>query len=242
MKNKLLRCIIIGLACALYISCEENEPIIIPAGTVKIVHAVDGAGPVRFLNFAGSISFSSPTEIDFGSNARYTVPSDRPTPLKVVPVSDTLNVLLEESLSVPANGSISTLFLLSGSNGGVQSFQIPDDIIIPIIDSIAGVRFANLSLDTNEIAVGISGNNQNEVEGLSYQEFSDYVAFPAKSSDGTYTFEFRDAMGTVLTGTTLDPLQTGNVASKKNLTFALIGRMDDGTGNNTLQVARINNY
>ncbi|MCG8319020.1 MAG: hypothetical protein MI921_05930 [Cytophagales bacterium] len=68
------------------------------------------------------------------------------------------------------------------------------------------------------------------------------MEFAATNAAGSYTFTFKNAGGDTLASFDLDPLRRGREVAFKNISLALIGRVDNGEGNSTLRVIQINNF
>jgi hypothetical protein len=100
-------------------------------------------------------------------------------------------------------------------------------------DSVAGVRFVNLSPGSNPVSVDIKGQaNGSEVVSLAYKARTVFKTYKADHAVTSYIFEFRDASsGTLLTTYTLNgvnnassaSLTTTNTLRFRNMTIALIG-------------------
>ena len=227
------------LLASLMMACSEEDPNNFErAASLKVVHtAVETPGlHVDYFNNEITFSFANNPVLSFGNNTRLTLAANTERTLNLVSAIDTTQVLLSTRVTL-SPGAITSLYLI-GEGATPEALLVEDDLITPIQDSITGVRFANLSPDSGPITVGISGDTQTVIPELSYQDFSVYTPFSATTTDGSYAFEFRDAGGTVLASFTLDPFQRRNVSVKRNLTLALTGKAE----NNTLSVARVNNY
>ena len=111
-------------------------------------------------------------------------------------------------------------------------------------DSLIGVRFLNLSPDSNPVSVTVVGQDGEQLASdLSYLDDSGYLELAATQDIGMYTFEFSDVDDNVLATTALEVIPgRGTKAVFQSQTFALIGRSDDGNGGNSLEVLRINHY
>lgn len=117
--------------------------------------------------------------------------------------TDTVTALWAGNLYLP-QGSIHTLFL-SGDTVSVDTLLTTD--IIPYYsnsDSVAGVRFVNLSKGSLPMTVDLQGNppTQFEFSNLGYRQISNFKQYNASSNapQAGYTFEIRDQeSGTLLT-------------------------------------------
>ena len=239
MKKRLQIFKFLPLLTLSFLACEEESADNFQkAGSLKVVHAAAEAPAVHvdYFGFEESVSFSNNPTLSFGANARFTIPEGENRTVNFVNSLDTTSILLSREVTLEV-GEISTIYL-TGRDTNIEALQVEDDIIAPVLDSITGVRFTNLSPDSGPVTVGISGDTQAVIPALSYQDFSAYTPFSTTVADGSYAFEFRDAGGTVLASFTLNPFQRNNVSVKRNLTLALIGQAE----NATLSIARINNY
>ena len=240
--NDLKRVTALFLITLFLASCDFEDDNGFPqVASLKVVHAAVNAPDVHvdYFGFQNGINFSSNPTLSFGNNERYTIPAGTDRDILIVDATDTTATLLTENLNFAA-GEVATLFIVGqGNNPG--SLLIEDNLSI-LSDSVMGIRFANLSVDSSPVSIAITGEANNVVSDLPYQGFSEYLEFPAQSANGAYSFEFRDGSGTVLTSFDINPLQPGNIVARRHLTLALIGLSDDGQGGNSLSVARINNY
>jgi hypothetical protein len=162
----------------------------------------------------------------------------------IVPENDTLNTIYSELLSLKG---IHSLYLTGNSDE--QEHLLIEDNPKRFTDSIVGIRFLNLSISSGSIDVGVTGSSSNVISGLDYKSFTEYMEFPARAADGSYSFEFKNMSGNVLISVMVDPLDVANinnfnrdVSSKKNLTLVLTeSPIPIGTGV-VYRVTRVNNY
>ena len=228
MKIINLKNLTILLGITVLLACSDDDNDFPRAVTLKVVNAINEV-PSVIVNTAGdSITYSiTSSKVGFGSNRRYSITTDRPQELIIVPESDTLNIIYQDILELQPAGY--SLFLI-GSAGNEDDLLVQDNYR-QIQDSIVGVRFVNLSPNASSLNIGITGETSDEVTGLGYTQLTDYLEFPATGADGPYAFEFKDGSGNVLATFNLAPV------AKRNLTLAVVGPDDSA-----LSVSQINNF
>ena len=240
-------CLWVMIALAMLCACDENEPDVPRVATLRIVNAVEDIGTVDLRGFEGSISFFGTSTIDYGSNFRFTIPVNTPTPLTITPASDTLDVLLDETITLERAGGISSLFLL-GDSTQVASFIVEDEIT-NYQDSVYGVRFINLSADSEpvsirNIALDTAGVADTTIiaSDVAFRSFTSFSQFEATSRVAHHTYEYLDASANVLASVTIPPSPSDNPPYFKNVTICLIGLSDDGGGGNNLSASIIEHF
>ena len=231
---------LIVLLISLLVSCEEDEINVVQTASIKIIHALVNTGDVEIRNLEGSISNRARNPLRYGRNERYTLPANTVIDFLIVEAEDTLNTFLDETLVVRNAGTIYSLFLV-GDSSNMESLLI-EDVFQNYQDSTFGVRFINLSPDSEPISVRrIANDTINVSSGISYQSTSDFEKFSATSVNGEYNFQFLDTFGNVIASESINPINNGLVG--KNITLALIGLFDNGEGENSLSIAnRINHF
>ena len=235
-----LTAILLSIINILFSSCEEEEPTGLTATSLKVFHgAVDG--PKVHINYFGRpITFFANPTLAYMSYERYTLPADTEREISIINAEDTLSQILSTSVSLSA-GKSATLFL-TGRDQSLDAWFLPDDFVA-LTDSLVGVRFINLSPDSDLVSVSVAGETSNLVEGLTFKYASEYIPLSATVEDGSYSFEFKDDEGNVLASSTLDPLPAFGIQPLfKNLTLVLVGLTGDGSGGNSLSVRQINHF
>ena len=221
--------------------CEENEPNVPLASTLRIVNGIQDIGTIDLRGFEGNISFFGANTIGYGDHFRFTIPANATTDLQIAPAADTLNIILSETITPERNGGIYSFFLL-GDSTQVESFLV-EESFTNYEDSIFGARFINLSGDSQPlavraIAIDTAGINDTTIVAtdLSYRSMTGFGQFEGKGFIGQYIFQYLDADGEVLISETVLPADDNVVF--KNITLPLIGKFDDGQGGNTLSFAK----
>jgi len=156
--------------------------------------------------------------------------------------------VLNVSFDLPS-GSIHSLFL-TGTLDHPESVFTEDKLPYYVsTDSSAGIRFVNLSPQSNPISINLQGGaNGSEVVSLPYKGVTAFKPYRATYDIASYSFEFRDATS----GSLITTYTAWNVGSPgqgyapnpwmfKNNTLALIGS-PDSTGRYQQQVLLINNF
>jgi hypothetical protein len=153
--------------------------------------------------------------------------------------TDTVNSLWSGTFNL-APGSIHTLFL-SGDTVSVDTLFTTD--LIPYyasIDSVAGVRFVNLSRGSLPISVDLQGSSptQYEFSNLTYRQISGFKQYTAGSNapPAGYTFEIRDQ-------------QSGNLLTTISWSYSLfknntivVGGSENPNTSTPIQAFQVNNY
>lgn len=237
MKN-LYKITILLFITSYLTACDDDDNLLLP-GSVKVVHAAVDFPPV-YINYVGrDITFRNNSILSYRSSRRYTIPTGIDRDIRIVNAEDTLSQLLNQTVNLGA-GDIQTLFL-AGQGENTEILLVEDDVLV-LKDSLVGVRFINLSPDSGPVSIGVAGEDADLARDLAFKDASVFNAVGATIADGVYQFEFKDANDNVIAMTTMDPLPRRNKPLFKNLTFALIGLVNDGQGGSTLSVIQINNF
>lgn len=224
------------------VCCKKSEePGIVPLASINIVNGCINIGTIKanFTNAStknGGYQYFSQitTSIAYGSNAIVGVLAQEQVPLTIAPIADTAQPIYNGSLSF-AKGAGYSLYL-AGTATAVDTVLILDAISFHS-DSNCGVRFINLSYNSNPIVITQSATpTVDDFSNLSYKEISAFKTYPAGYANASYNFQVRDAATNTLLATY--PLSTPYF---HNVTLAWIGQMG-GTGANAPKIIRVNNY
>ena len=224
MKS-IFKLLTVFFAILILVACNEDDNDFTRGATIKVLNAINNVPAVIIKSGDNPITYSTTaSKVAFGASKKYTFEANKEREFRIVPESDSLNIIYSELLNL-STGSYS-LYLI-GSSASEESILLADDFK-QFTDSIVGVRFVNLSPNASLLNIGITGEANNTISGLGYKGISGYLEFPAKTADGSYTFEFKDSAGNVLATSTVNPLQNRNVSTKRNLTLAVVGLDDTG--------------
>jgi hypothetical protein len=201
---KMKRLFMLLLIPVVLYSCKDDGIHASSLTSFNITNAVNGGGTLTLNNNGadiGNFSFSQTTLFAGQTGVKLGDTSQHPQ-----------EVYYNQSTTT-TNGSYYSLFL-SGTDP-----QHVDNVLIKesyqnYTDSIAGVRFINLSTGSNPISVDIQGKaNGSEVQSLAYKAYTTFQKYPASPTTPTqYNFEFRDAQtGTLLATYTLSAPAYHNV-------------------------------
>ena len=222
-------------------SCSDEALPVFSTSAIKIIHASAGTGDFEIRDLDASMSNRYDVLLRYSRNTRVTLPANTTSPFRLVQAGDTLVTVLDISIETGNPGSIYSLFI-AGDSANVETIFIEDQFQ-NYADSLTGVRFINLSFDSDPvtvraIATDTAGVNDTTivVSALAYGSASGFDQFEAGSVIQQYSFEFLDASGNVLTAETIRPINNRLVF--KNITLPLIGVFDDGEGGNSLDVGR----
>jgi hypothetical protein len=220
-------------------SCKKEFSVVNPVSlsSVTVINATTGSGGI-IPNFAKSPVqyFAYANVVGYGSFYEYSIPSGA-TPVSVWQKTDTIHVVFKGTFTLQSQGIYS--LYLCGDNLTSPDTLFTHDILAyhSVTDSVAGVRFVNLSPGSNPVSVDIQGNaNGSEVSSLAYKKITSFKIYTDTNENPNpstgYIFEFRDqASGNLLATYTYN-----NIARFRNVTIVLYG---DPGNQSTFQV---NNY
>ena len=227
--------ILITSISLLFFSCKKNA--VVPDSAVaslSFVNATVGSAPLA-ANFNNqTIIFSllaSGNKINYGASNLFS-PLAGSNTISFMQATDTIHSLFTGTLNLQSGG-IYSLYLANTTSAPDTVFMQEQLATHGPTDSVAGIRFINLSPGGNPVSVDIKGQaNGSEVASLSYKGRTGFRTYKADYSTPSYIFEFRDAtMGTLLATYTLNgvnnassaSLTTSNSVRYRNMTIALIG-------------------
>ncbi|GAA3604990.1 DUF4397 domain-containing protein [Flavivirga amylovorans] len=237
--------IILLLICSIcFVSCETSDDSEFPqAASLKVVHAINGAPGIYVENsMSEDTPFTNLPTLDFSEFRRFTLPARESIDIDVIFETDTTSQVASEQFNLGA-GKIQTYFLY-GDEANVSSTLVEDIGLRTITDSTNVVRFVNLTKDVNTFSVD-AGGIDNLVSSIEIAEASEFVTIDATLENLEYTFSFKDEQGNELSNFFYRqwfffPGFGAFVQSfQDTITFALVGALDDGQGNNTLNVIQI---
>ena len=194
-------------ALVLMTACKKQSELTVQnVSSLNIVNACVGE-PAVFINFTHSpIDYSQDQSmISYQSFLGFGKPSGT-IPLTIVTTDDTLHPVIQTSLTLARAGIYS--YYLIGQPGNLSTLLL-SDTIPAYSDSSSGVRFINLSPDSQPLTMNLQGSSpgQNEFANLSYKQISSFRNYAATGihSNG-YNFEIRDASsGNLFTTFTWNP-------------------------------------
>lgn len=223
-------------------SCKkENTDEYGYAATVNLVNAIASFDTDIKMNFTGNeFIFAEAKSLSyFYYDGKYTfgtltfgVPVGD-VPLSIALANDTTKLIFNQVVKF-APGDAYSLFM-HGYPQSVSGLLVKDEIPART-DSTTGIRFVNLSPNSNGFRINISGEPiGSAVDHLSYKGVSDFISFPAKASNQEYFIEVYDA----ITDELLTMFYYYDIARLKNITLVIRGLVYDNPG---LEVVRINHY
>ena len=222
-----------------------------PEGTASltIINAVAGSAPL-VTNFSNEPLqwYKSARQLTYGTfsaNLNMFAPVDGITPVNLYTYPDTAahqQPLFSLQLNLQRY-SIYTLFLV-GQPGDTDTLFTTD---VPAYhsptDSTTGIRFVNLSPDSDPMSINIKGQTPgSETGSLSFKSITPFKNYPAGKAINSYIFEFRDAAtGTLMSTYTLGNFNSASGSPRfRNVTIALKG-LKGGAGASALGTLLINN-
>jgi len=248
MKNYLTQITLSCIALWVFSSCEGDDPDFPESGSLTVVHAAAGAPAVHVDYFGDELeefNFAINPTLEYAANDRFAIPADEPRTLGFTFASDTTTVVLEEPIHLRA-GEITTFFLL-GDSDNLSSRMIETVGLQRFTDSVNAIRFINMAEGVPSLNIGIRDSTVTLGSDLSFAEATEFIEVDARFENENYIFAFKDTQGTELA--TYDFQQyrifdfpgfffVQTLALHRNVTLALVGRVDDGT----LQVVQINHF
>lgn len=264
--------LLIAVAAFIY-SCEKQNqsPGTQAVASLNVINAlptsaalipVSGTtGPVTFYNvsaspqYGSSQSFGTVGSISYGANVVLTQVAGNDTFYLVQRNADTIL----DAHGKPSQTMFSGILDLTGNSAyslfitGTDT-TAPDNLFVHDVlpyhapgDSTVGIRFVNLSTNSQPVSINIEGlANCSEVQSLAYKDITDFKNYAATRDISNYLFVVRDAVtGDSLTSYNLTGVNAGtssvaNTVLFKNLTIALIGQPAGGTVSQ--KCIRINNF
>ena len=236
------------LFCAGLLACDDESTEISQTASLKVVHAVTEAPEIYVNYFNEDITFANFTTLPFGNTARYTLPAGETTSIEVTYVGDTTRQVFEQQVTLEA-AQISTLYLV-GDSANVSSVFIEDVGLRTLKDSLNAIRFINLSEDVGAVHVGLADSALVIAADLAFSSATGFIDFDATLDNVRYTFTFKDNADSVLASFSYEqffvfPFPGADpfvISLYDNVTLALVGQADDGEGNSTLRVIRVDHF
>lgn len=241
MKNVQKTFAVLALAIIIF-SCSKDDGFLTPA-SLKVVHAIEGAPNVYLKNFASpNFGFVVMPTLGYSQFKRLTLLDNKTQSIGVTFATDTTTQVFTEEFDLKA-GEIATCFLV-GNENNVSSVFFMDEGLTSLQDSVNAIRFINLSTDVNALTIDYDGATTNLISDMTLNSASDFIKVDATLSNLSYLFRFNDDQGNVVASYThqqwlVYPWATYKRSFQENITLALVGALDDGQGNNTLSVIKI---
>jgi hypothetical protein len=225
MKTFRFTTYILSLLLLLF-SCKKELSISngITLSAVTIINACPNSNPIipDFSNNPVDY-FSDAQNIGYQSYFEYAIPSGS-TPFSVWQISDTTHAIFKTNITLQSRG-IYSIFLSGDNTLKPDTLFVKDNLpYYTVKDSVAGVRFVNLSPGSGLISIDIQGKpNGSEVSSLPYKKITTFKAYTDNNiipdpSTG-YIFEFRDQAS----GNLLATYNYNNIARFKNVTIVFCG-------------------
>lgn len=197
MKN-LNKLLLLGIITLVITSCKKSETLFTSSANIVVANMVVGGATL-------TLNTTTPT---VGNNASAIYPlftGSGPINLYVAATAAAPAVTYYNQPLTVANADSYSLFLGGASPATVDAIVIKESYS-NYADSLCGVRFVNLSPNSNPISVNITGQaNGSEVTSLAYKAYSNFKQYPALKTNTSYAFQIKDAA-------------TGNLISSYTLT------------------------
>ena len=165
-----------------FAACKKDEIKNSPMASLRIVNGIAGGTAIRNGAYAGTISNIS-SRLDNIQTGGFDI--------YIWPNGDSLHPYYVLPKFVAQDREIYSLFLC-GPPTAVEGIIVKEDI--PYwTDTIAGIRFVNLSPNSTGINITrLSTPTVNDVTNLQYKSMTGFIGFPAGANVGE-TFQFRNA-------------------------------------------------
>ncbi len=222
---------ILAVLLIFFTSCKKENAIINEYASLNIVNVIAG-GKTALLN----------NNLLGAANNGYSYYPIEPGNISIYiwPYGDSLNPYYVSNKVVMEKRKTYTLFL-GGVPGAVDPIFVNDEFIYQK-DSVAAIRFVNLSPDAPAVNVTLSTSNTiNEFSNIGYKEISDFKYFPATSTNTRYVFEVRNATTkTLLSSITMSGTSLANFVPRfRYTTLVFRGKV---SGSPTVGITRVNHY
>lgn len=174
--------LLILLPVYLLVSCKKDDVKSISLASLNITNAIVGGTAAKLGSY--------PVTITNNSFSQYTLRPGSQT-LYIYPSTDSLHPYYNGSIAPGAQETYS-LFLAGQSSGTIDNVLIKDTIPHRT-DSSMGIRFINLSPNSNPLNITLSATpTVNEVSNLTYKNYTGFKTYTA-FYNASYTFQVRDA-------------------------------------------------
>jgi hypothetical protein len=220
MRSSVKSALFILLILALYGSCKKDTYVNKGIASLNVINAsINTPWLYVYFTFADSNYFEQQTPVYFGTNEVYS-PLPGQSPLSLISSSDTIKPLFRTTIRVNP-GDIYSLYI-SGIGRQVDTLYQKENIPL-YSDSVAGLRFVNLSPGSEPMSVNLEGNppGQPEFANLGYRQISDFKNYSTSGGITNHNFEIRDQ----LTGNLLSTY-SWDFSSFKNYTLVIAGSAD----------------
>lgn len=226
MKLKLT---VIACIALIFASCKKSEIKTSPLASITTVNAIYTGTTAKLGSNATTISNNASAQLAVRAGTEQT--------LYVWPTGDSAHPYYNNPKFAPADRDVYSLFL-TGTPGAPEGILVKETIPYRT-DSTAGIRFINLSPNTNGKPLFItlsSASSTVDVNNLGYKQYNTFKSYPGLYNSA-YTFEVRNdtSVSPHLPLATF-PLTTSTVPRFANITLVI--RQNGTTG---VSIYRVNN-
>jgi hypothetical protein len=178
-----MKSIILLLIVILAMACKKDEIKTIPMASFAVVNAVSGGITAKLGSNATTISNNGFAQfsLNTGSNDLY-----------VWPINDSLHPYVTYSKFMVVDNEMYSLFL-TGTSAAPEGVLIKETIPYRT-DSTAGIRFINLSPNTNNKPINVTLSTSPtviEIANLGYKQYTEFKTYMG-TYNSTYTFQVRN--------------------------------------------------
>jgi hypothetical protein len=178
---------------------------------IRVVHAVPGSGAVAI--YAGdSLAFAS---VPYKTVTDFKEIGDDYFGFKVVPTGGTKESPIAENREKLEDGAHYTVVVFPDEGrDGKANVRVLNDELKPITDGKARVRMINAMANTDEVSMGVSGNDNKIFDDVNFKREAGWKEVDPMT--GTFTF-------TTEGGKKLASKEGVTLAAGKNYTFVITG-------------------
>jgi hypothetical protein len=210
--RKLETILIVLFIMALISSCKKSTIDLTPLASLNVTNAVVGGKNVKLGSNVRDSAVNQSYK-QFGILAGNTT-------VYLWPTGDSLHPYFNKAVAFN-NGDVYSIFLAGNAATTVDPIMVKENIPFRT-DSTAGIRFINLSPNSNPLNITLSTSTTvNEVAGLAYKQYTDYKSYPGLYNSA-YTFQVRDPANPTVVLTTF-ALTASTVPRFANITVVIKG-------------------
>jgi len=225
MKNMKSFTVYIVLSVMILVSCKKQEVKLTPLASLLVTNVVKGGGKLILGTNAAPVYNNSSQSYGMLTGSRE---------IKLADTVGKMNKVYYDQTKDFVNGGVYSLFL-GGTLGAVDGVFMKEENIPSHSTDVFGARVINLVKDGVPISINLQGSaNGSFVGSLVYKSVSTFKDVSSLVSEGTKTFEFRNAAtGDLIT--TFD-VPDYDLPRFRNITLVIAGAVGAET------VLRVNQY
>jgi hypothetical protein len=183
-------------------ACKKSVITPEPLAAVNVTNVVVGGAALNYNTTTMTVNNNNYTQLTMIAGSSM---------LDLYPAASPKSPYYNQTIQTVAGDNYS-LFLSGASSASIDAILVKESYS-NYADSVCGVRFINLSPNSNPVSVNVTGQaNGSTVTSLAYKEYSGFIKLPAATANPTYAFQIRD-------------VGTGNVLASYTLTSPLFNNV-----------------